>query len=357
LALKSRSSFRDTTGRSPIIIGHRGASGYRPEHTRAAYELAFSLGADAVEPDLVATKDGVLVIRHDDEISTTTDIAAHPEFRDRRTTKEIDGVVLTGWFTEDFTWDELSTLRARERLGSLRPISSCFDGLYPILRFSDLLRLTDVASESSGRPLGIVAEIKHATYFESIGLPLDELFRTETEAAGWGNSSNLLVESFEKTVLGQLSARGYPGDRVYLVEVDGAPADRVAADGSAAAPYATDITPEGLRALSTGPVDARVEGISVETRMLLNAPEFGKEPLGLIETAHELGLDVYTWTLRPENFFLAPGNRQEGRDGDFGLWRAEFSAILSSGIDGVFADYPDLAIAALGQLSEPFMSA
>ena len=163
-----------TVARVPLIIGHRGASGYRPEHTRAAYELAFRLGADAVEPDIVATRDGVLVLRHENEISGTTDVASRPEFADRRTTKLIDGARLTGWFTEDFTWAELSTLRAVERLPQVRQASATFDGLEPILRLSDLLGIIDDASGQRQRIM--VAELKHATYFESIGLPLDELF-------------------------------------------------------------------------------------------------------------------------------------------------------------------------------------
>src|SRR3954452_14409248 len=159
---------------APMIIGHRGAPGYRPEHTRGSYELALQLGADALEPDIVATKDGVLVLRHENEISGTTDVADHPEFADRRTTKEVDGVAATGWFTEDFTWDELSTLRARERIPALRQASSTFDGHYPLLRLRDLLEVVE-RSGGAGRDRpardgagsgGLVAELKHATYFE-----------------------------------------------------------------------------------------------------------------------------------------------------------------------------------------------
>ena len=189
----------------PLIIGHRGASGYRPEHTAAAYELAFALGADAVEPDIVATRDGVLVLRHENEISGTTDVASHPEFADRRATKVIDGEEQSGWFTEDFTWDELSTLRARERLPEVRRGSATFDGLYGILRLSDLMALIDAQSR---RDLVMVAEIKSATYFESIGLPLDELFASEV--AGWATPEKLVVESFEQTVLGQLRGAASP---------------------------------------------------------------------------------------------------------------------------------------------------
>ena len=160
----------------PLVIAHRGASGYRPEHTRAAYELAFTLGADAVEPDIVACKDGVQVLRHENEISGTTDVAAHPEFAHLRTTKVIDGQSLTGWFTEDLTWDELSTLRARERLPEVRTGSATFDDRWGILRLADLLSIIDEQSGRLGRELIMVAEIKHATHFASAGLPLHELF-------------------------------------------------------------------------------------------------------------------------------------------------------------------------------------
>jgi glycerophosphoryl diester phosphodiesterase len=147
----------------PLLIGHRGAPGYRPEHTASSYRLAFAMGVDAVEPDVVATADGVLVIRHENEISGTTDVAEHPEFAERRTTKRIDGESLTGWFTEDFTWAELATLRCRERIPALRPGSAEYDGTEPILRLGDLLRLVEEASVEHGRDIGVVLEIKHAT--------------------------------------------------------------------------------------------------------------------------------------------------------------------------------------------------
>lgn len=227
----------------PLVIGHRGASGYRPEHTEAAYSLAFALGADAIEPDIVATRDGVLVVRHENEISGTTDVAAHAEFADRRTEKVIDGVALTGWFTEDFTWAELRTLRARERLPTLRSMSASFDGLFPILRLRDVFRLVDRLEAPLDRELGVVAEIKHASYFASIGLPLDELFAAEVNEAGWNTGEGrLTIESFERTVLAQVHERGIFGRRVFLLEATGAPADLVAQSGDAATTYADFLT-------------------------------------------------------------------------------------------------------------------
>ena len=322
------------TRRAPLIIGHRGASGYRPEHTRAAYELAFALGADAVEPDIVATKDGVLVLRHENEISGTTDVASRPEFAARRTTKVIDGTSLSGWFTEDFTWPELSTLRAIERLPAVRPDAATFDGIYGILRLRDLLAIIDAESARQGRELVLVAEIKHATYFESIGLPLDALFAAEIE--GWATATNLIVESFEQTVLGKIRTRGVPGRYVFLAEASGAPADLVARLGAAAPSYADHLTDEGLALLAES-----VDGISVDKALILSG---GEE---LVVRAHASGLTVFTWTLRAENAFLAEGSRRGSSPGAYGDWLGEFRAIIGTGVDGVFADQPDLVVATL----------
>ena len=315
---------------STLVIGHRGASGYRPEHTRSAYELAFALGADAVEPDLVASKDGVLVVRHENEISGTTDVAEHPEFGHLRTTKVIDGESLTGWFTEDFTWAELSTLRARERLPALRTAAATFDGRWGILRLSDLRDIIDEQSARLGRELIMVAELKHATYFASIGLPLDELFAAEM--AGWATRTNLIVESFEQTVLGKVQQRGIPGRYVYLLEKSGSPADRL--DRS----YASWLTSEGLAELA-----GQVDGISVDKVLLLR----DVTPTDLVDRVHAAGLLAFTWTLRAENQFLPQALQRGCGPGDFGDWRTEFRLILGTGVDGVFADQPDLALDAL----------
>jgi glycerophosphoryl diester phosphodiesterase len=182
----------------PLVIAHRGACGYRPEHSRAAYELAIEQGADMLEPDVVVTKDGVLVIRHENEISGTTDVADHPEFADRRTVKIIDNEPLDGWFTEDFTWDELATLRCRERLSDMRLESRAFDGQFELLRLTDLLRLVDAAS----RAVSLCIELKHATYFDDEGLALDELLARDLTECGWKlDDSRLVIESFEKSIL------------------------------------------------------------------------------------------------------------------------------------------------------------
>lgn len=318
----------------PLVIAHRGASGYRPEHTRSAYELAITLGVDAIEPDIVATRDGVLVLRHENEISGTTDVATRPEFAARRATKRVDGVSLTGWFTEDFTWDELSTLRATERLPQVRQASATFDGTEPILRFRDLLEILDAGAERTGRPIAVVAEVKHPTYFASIGIPLDELIADELKA--WDDGERIIVECFEQTVLSEIRERGVGGRFIYLVESRGSAPDLVARFGAKALPYSAQLTDAGLARLAK-----HVDGVSLDKALLLRAT--GTD---LVTRAHAVGLDVYTWTLRPENRFLTPGRRIGKAAAQWGDWRAEFTAILDTGVDGIFVDHPDLGVTA-----------
>jgi glycerophosphoryl diester phosphodiesterase len=331
----------EPTRERPLIVAHRGASGYRPEHTRAAYELAIALGADAIEPDVVATRDGQLVLRHENEISGSTDVAEHPEFAHRRTTKFIDGERVTGWFTEDFTWRELSRLRARERLPAVRQASSRFDGRYPLLRLRDLMTMLDAAP----RPVGMVAEIKHATYFSSIGLPLDELFAAEV--SGWAPAAPIIVESFEQSLLERVRERGVAARYVFLLEKTGAPFDLVARFGDDALPYSEHLTDAGLARLA-----ARVDGISVETTLIAK-PLIRGGPVAttdLVERAHAAGLSTFAWTLRPENQFL-PGWLRIGQRGEaHGDWMTWFQTLMSAGVDGVFADHPDLALEARAAL-------
>ena len=322
---------KETRPAQPLVIAHRGASGYRPEHTRAAYELAIALGADAVEPDVVPTRDGVLVVRHENEIGGTTDVAEHPEFADRRTTRVVDGQKLTGWFTEDFTWAELSTLRARERLPRVRPASTRFDGRYPILRLEDVLDIIDAAP----RPVAVVIEIKHATYFTAAGFDMARL--VEREVIRWrarGGTAPLVVESFEQGVLDELHRRELRGQLVYLHEKSGAAADLVAALGRRAPTWESQRTNAGLDALAT----AGMHGLSVETAALSR---------DLVERAHARGLAVYTWTLRPENRFLPERHRLGASTAAHGDWHAWFAGVCATGVDGVFADHPDLVREAL----------
>ncbi|MBC6495495.1 glycerophosphodiester phosphodiesterase family protein [Microbacterium sp. 4-7] len=320
--------------KSPLVIGHRGAPGYRPEHSRSSYELALAMGVDAVEPDVVATKDGVLIVRHENEISGTTDVAEHREFADRKTTKRVDGEALTGWFTEDFTWDELTTLRSRERLPKVRVSSASFDGSQAILRLTDVLDIVRAGSVEYGREIGVVLEVKHATYFASIGLDLAPLIERDLRAAGWAEGElPLIVESFESTILGQLRARGIGASYVYLIEASGRAYDLVVAQGTQAPTYAATVTPQGLDALV-----GRVDGISVDKRMLLAAGN------SIVSDAHARGLTVFTWTCRPENAFLSAEFRGHGGKSAYGDYEAEWGVIARTGVDGVFVDHPDLGV-------------
>ena len=293
------------------------------------------MGVDAVEPDVVATKDGVLVVRHENEISGTTDVADHPEFADRRTTKRVDGTALTGWFTEDFTWEELSTLRCRERLPQIRASSASFDGAEPILRLRDVLDLVRAAAAAQGREIGVVLEVKHATHFASIGLGLAPLIAQERREARWAAGElPLIVESFESTVLGQLRAEGVVASFVYLIEAAGQPYDLLVAEGATALSYPETVSPENLDRLG-----GRVDGISVDKKMLL------VPGTTLVADAHARGLTVFTWTCRPENTFLAAPHRGPGGKSAFGDYEAEWAVIARQGVDGVFVDHPDLGVA------------
>lgn len=328
----------------PLIIGHRGAPGYRPEHTRSSYELAIEMGVDAVEPDIVVSRDGVLVIRHENELSTTTDVADHPEFAGRRTTKRIDGLDHSGWFAEDFTWDELAALRCRERIPGIRPESAAFDDREPPLRLRDLLALLE-AHRARGREVIPVIEIKHATYFASLGYDLAALLDAELAASGWSDR-RVVIESFELTVLRQLRGLGTHAELVFLLEDSGAPADESA--DPAARSYAEWMRPGGLDMLA-----AEVDGISPAKSVILaldaDSRATGRAPL--VARAHERGLAVFTWTCRPENAFLLP-EFQTGGLAEHGNWRAEWSLLRHAGLDGVFVDHPDLGVEVFGPRSD-----
>jgi glycerophosphoryl diester phosphodiesterase len=325
---------------TPLVIGHRGAPGYRPEHSRSSYDLAFAMGVDAVEPDIIVSRDGVLVVRHENEISGTTDVSDRPEFADRRTTKTIDGAELTGWFTEDFTWDELSTLRCRERLSHVRPTSASFDDQQPVLRLRDVLDAVREASFEYGREIGVVLEIKHATYFLSLGWDIAALVDAELREAGWAAGElPLVIEAFESSVLYALQERGIPAAYVYLLESSGRPFDLLAAHGRAALTYRQTAAPAGLDALV-----GRVDGISVDKHMILAPDKLGRltGPSPIVADAHERGLQVFTWTLRPENSFLIGQFRSRGGAAALGDWESEWGVIRDAGVDGVFVDHPDL---------------
>jgi len=325
-----------------LVIGHRGAPGYRPEHTRSSYELALEYGVDAVEPDVVFSRDRVAVVRHENEIGSTTDVADRTEFADRRTTRTVDGVEVTGWFTEDFTWDELATLRCRERLPEIRPASATFDGMQPMLRLRDVLDLVAEASLHQGREIGVVLEIKHATYFQQRGFDVAALLAAELTDADWGSGQHpLILEAFESTILAQLQAAGIRGRYVYLLESTGRPFDLVAARGRTAPTYARQASPDGLDALAE-----TFDGISVDKRMILAPDRRGRvRGSGLVDDAHARGLTVFTWTCRPENAFLVGQFRRGSRPADRGDYESEWAVLAEAGVDGFFVDHADLGVA------------
>ena len=324
----------------PLVIAHRGACGYRPEHSRAAYELAIEQGADMLEPDVVATKDGVLVIRHENEISGTTDVADHPEFADRRTVKIIDNEPLDGWFTEDFTWDELATLRCRERLSDFRLESRAFDGQFEVLRLTDLLRLVNDAP----RAVSLCIELKHATYFDDEGLALDDLLARDLTECGWKlDDSRLVIESFEKSILVRMREAGIGAQHAYLLEYGTTAFDELlwaASQGVPPLTYNDEVSEAGLEAFM-----GRMSAISVDARFLVD-PRTGDISRGiqLVRRAHSLGLKVFTWTLRPENQFLPLPFRRGEEPAAWGDYVTAWSAVMQTNVDAVFADHPDLAI-------------
>jgi glycerophosphoryl diester phosphodiesterase len=323
------------------VFGHRGASGYRPEHTLASYDLAIRMGADHIEPDLVSTADGVLVARHENEISGTTDVADHPEFADRHTTKTVDGRQVTGWFTEDFTLRELRTLRAVERLPHLRPANTTYDATLRIPTFTEVLAFARAEGIRHGRRIGVAPETKHPTYFRGIGLGLEEPLLRSLSRFGMDNAgSGVVIQSFETANLRALSRR----TRVPLVQLTaavGAPFD-LAVSGDPRG-YADLMTPRGLRDISSYAAWLGPEKNSVIPRTPAGALA---APSRLVDDAHAAGLQVVVHTFRAENQFLPVELRRGTDPSAHGDLVAEIRAFTATGIDGLFADHPDLAVAA-----------
>jgi glycerophosphoryl diester phosphodiesterase len=296
-----------------LIIAHRGASGHRPEHTIESYTVGIAMGADYIEPDLVATKDGVLIARHENEIGGTTDVA--DKFPARKTTKTIDGQSITGWFTEDFTLAEIRTLRAKERL----PFRSHErDGLYPVPTFDEVLALADAKSKETGRTIGVYPETKHPSYFRSIGLPLEPpMLETLSRHGKRAESDAVFIQSFEPANLRLLR----PQTQLRLVLLLDATAD---------------VSPARLADIRTF-----ADCIGPNTRLIVPANPDGtlREPTSLVADAHKAGLLVHVWTLRSEPAFLSPTY-----GGDPVKEYRQFAAL---GVDGIFGDFPDVAFAAL----------
>lgn len=314
----------------PIIIAHRGASGERPEHTLAAYSLAIEQGADFIEPDLVMTRDGQLVARHENDITGTTDVASRKEFADRKRTKTIDGTRHTGWFTEDFTLAELKTLRAKERLPLLRRGNTKFDGQFEVPTLREIIALAKEASAKTGRIIGIYPETKHPSYFASIGLPMEAALVAELKAAGWDRAdAPVFIQSFEVNNLKALKQL----TRVPLIQLmatDGGPAD------GAEPSYKAMATPEGLKAIA-----AYASGIGPQKDMVV-AGDGTVSPL--VTDAHAVGLKVHPWTFRAENYFLPSALRKGINPAGHGRLDEEIARFLDAGVDGLFTDFPYLGV-------------
>ena len=358
-------SYPTLNGDTPLVIGHRGASGYRPDHTLESYKLAIDMGADFIEPDLVATKDGVLVARHEPNITGTTDVATRPEFASRKTTKNVDGVNEEGWFVSDFTLAELKTLRAVQPLSDR---DQSYNGKFQIPTFEEVLDLAKAEGTKAGRTVGVYPETKHPTYHAKLGLPLEDRLLAVLSKYGYTTkASPVIVQSFEVSNLKYLRSK----TQVRLVQL--VDANDVNADGSMdlTAPYdkpydfavagdsrtfASLLTPAGLKEIKTyadgiGPwkpylipskqVDANKDGkpddlngdgkIDERDRVMMPATS-------VVKDAHAAGLFVHAYTFRNEAKRLAS---------DFkGDPKAEYKLFFNLGLDGVFSDFTDTAKAA-----------
>jgi glycerophosphoryl diester phosphodiesterase len=337
----------DAQSHTPIVIGHRGASGYVPEHTLTSYFIAIQDGADYVEPDLVMTKDGVLVARHENEIGGTTNVGEHPEFASRRATKVIDGTSITGWFTEDFTLAELKTLRARERIPDTRPANTRFDGQFQVPTFEEILSLVHGVEEQriararqlgepAPRRIGVYPETKHPTYFAGIGLPMEELLVRTLERYGYrGRNGLAYIQSFEVGNLRTLSKMTQL-PLVQLIDDSGAPYDLVAKHDPRT--YADLITPAGLAEIAT-----YAQAIGPSKVLIIPRTPDGKlgEPTALVANAHAHGLLVHAWTFRADNAFLPVNLRRGTSPSDLGDLTGELLPYLRTGMDGFFTDQAD----------------
>jgi glycerophosphoryl diester phosphodiesterase len=327
--------------RLPIVIGHRGSAAYRPEHTAGSYELAIEMGADFIEPDLVFTKDGQLVVRHEPDITATTDVADHPEFASRRTTKTIDGVTTTGWFTDDFTLEELKTLRAIERIPDVRPQNTALNGVWEIPTFQEVVEI------AKAHGVGVYPETKHPTYFERAhGLRHDGPLLRTLRRNGMGHAgAKVFIQSFEVTNLKRLR-RKTRLPLIQLIDAAGAPADFVAAGDPRT--YDDLVTRRGLVRIAR-----YADGIGPDKSRLLAGDKAGAwlgRPTGVIREAHRAGLLVHPFTFRPENTFLSR-NHQVGDSSSPQFPRArgdqpaEIARFYRLGVDGLFADNADTAVA------------
>ncbi len=334
------------------VIGHRGACAWEPEHTLASYARAMDDGADFIEPDLVMTRDGVMVARHENDIGDTTDVASHPEFASRRARRIVDGRAVTGWFTEDFTLAELKTLRARERLPELR--GTGHDGRWQILAFDEVVDFVAAGSARLGRVIGIMPEIKHGSYFRRIDRPMEDALLATLAAHAYARSAPVAIQSFEvanlqylRDRLGGAQARQrHPNIRLLQLLDEGhrQPYDVATAGGRLT--YAQMMTPAGLREVAR-----RADAIGPHCHAIIPRLADGTlgQPTTLVRDAHAAGLEVLPYTLRPENLFLARdfwrGTDPHSYNAEGAM--AEMRAYLDTGIDGFFTDDPALGRRAL----------
>ena len=311
-----------------LIIAHRGASAERPEHTLAAYERAIDQGADYIEPDLVATKDLVIIARHENELSGTTDVAAHEAFEDRRRDKTIDGQTVAGWFAEDFTLAELRTLRAKERIPALRPANARFDGLYQVPTLAEIVKLVRAKEAETGRRIGLYPELKHPEFLlQNAGIDMVDLLLRDFRQLGITPADPVFVQSFEIAPLQRFKQRGGGFKLVQLVAPLEGPADEPAIR------YADMVTPTGLAEIAK-----YADAVGAPITMILNPDG---TPTSLVADAKTAGLDVHAWAIRPENEFLPPllrtGDDPKGR----GCGDVKLAAMLqAAGVAGVFTDGP-----------------
>ncbi|MFJ5140178.1 glycerophosphodiester phosphodiesterase [Streptomyces sp. NPDC088707] len=324
----------------PTVIAHRGASGYRPEHTLGSYRHALDLGAHVIEQDLVPTKDGHLVCRHENDITGTTDVADHPGFASRKTTKSVDGVSLTGWFTEDFTLAELKTLRAKERIPAVRQENTLYDGRWTVPTFEEVLRWAEEEGRRRGREIWLHVETKHPTYFRSLGLGLEErlaklLRRYGRHRAG----SPVFLQSFEPTSIQRLAKLVDSPGVVLLSGATSRPWDFVQAGDPRT--VADLVTPEGLRWIAS-----YAKGIGPTLDLVIPKDASGRlgDPTTLVRDAHAQGLILHPYTHRNENSFL-PADFRRGTDPTaYGDSFGALKRYLETGIDGIFSDNPDTAL-------------
>ncbi|MGB3187598.1 MAG: glycerophosphodiester phosphodiesterase family protein [Ornithinimicrobium sp.] len=321
---------------APLVIAHRGASGYRPEHTLAAYALAARMGADCIEPDLVATKDEVLVARHENEISGTTDVADRTEFATLHTTKTMDGREVEGWFVEDFTWEQLRTLRARERLPDLRPENTASDGVWGIASFASILALRANLSAELGREIMVYPELKHPRHLRTLGLAVEELIVADLSSANLmgaghagaerpGSEQPVMVQCFEHQTLIRLRELGMRAPLLQLMPADHAWSPDQLARWSA---VATGIGPD-KRSVIAWTDDDRLG-----------------QSTGLVQAAHAAGLFVHPYTFRAENVFLPVDLRDGDTASGCGDLAGEITAYLDAGVDGFFTDQADAGVSA-----------